>query len=260
MKTCRIRFARCMILIAVSLLFSACTPHLSKQQCESINWYQLGYQDGSQGKYQRNLTKDIQDCAQYKLQVNAPAYRRGWQAGVKAFCTPNTAYNLGVNGATYNNICPASSIKAFASAYRRGLRKFCVPATAYNIGRAGKPMPGFCAPDQVVSFRNAYVAGRRVYLTISDIDSQINELNSQIAGYNNQIAAAQSDIDRLQARLVRNKDRHGKPYSSAKRELLLIQVNQDRQTIGRLHQRINRSLAQIDRLRDRRSHILARSS
>ncbi|MCH9769541.1 MAG: DUF2799 domain-containing protein [Gammaproteobacteria bacterium] len=238
---------------------SACVPHLNKQQCLSMNWYSMGYEDGSQGKYQRDLSKDIQDCARFKLTVNTVKYHRGWQAGVRQFCQPNTAYNLGVNGATYNNICPRDLAAKFNRAYRHGLRKFCVPPTGYNIGRAGKPLPDFCAPDQVVAFRNAYADGRRIFITLQNIQNQINDLNGQIGDLNNQIGGRQNDIHHLQHRLVRNKKPNGKPYSGAERELILLQIRDDRSSINGLQGRIEDLQDQINHLRDQQSRVQSRS-
>ncbi|WP_423062415.1 DUF2799 domain-containing protein [Candidiatus Paracoxiella cheracis] len=234
---------------------SACVPHLTQQQCQSMNWYQLGYEDGNQGKLQRDLSRDIKDCARFQLTVNTLQYRNGWAAGVRQFCRPQTAYQLGTNGSSYNNICPADLAGAFNRAYKRGLRKFCVPNTGYNIGRAGQPMPGFCAPDQVNAFRNAYLAGLRVHNTIGDIKGQINNLNGQIGDLNNRIQNRRHDIERINRKLVRNTNPQGKPYTPAERELLLINIQQDRRDIRRFRNQISDIQEQINHLQLRLNRV-----
>ena len=64
-------------LIAVASVLTGCIPHLNKQQCETMDWHQVGFTDGSQGKSQRDLSPDIQDCAKFQLTVNTKEYARG---------------------------------------------------------------------------------------------------------------------------------------------------------------------------------------
>ncbi len=250
MKKPRTQISVKIALISVATLgLSACVPHLSQQQCQSMNWYQVGYQDGSQGRNQRDLSSDIQDCARFKLTVNTGQYQKGWQVGVRQYCQPQTAYNMGVNGAPYNDICPSDLAGKFNQAYRSGLRKFCVPATGYNIGRAGQPMPNFCASDQVTAFRNAYASGYRVFSTTRDIQSQIDDINGQISDLNNQIQNRQNNIAAQQRKLVVNKNPQGQPYSPAERQLILMKIDQDRRDIRRMQRQIQDRQDQINQLR-----------
>lgn len=246
------------VVLLAGVGLTACVPHLNQQQCLSMNWYQLGYQDGSQGHFQRNLSQDIQDCARFKLTVNTKAYSRGWHAGVRSFCRPENGYNLGVNGVVYPNICPASMAAKFDQAWRRGLRRFCVPDTGYNLGRSGASMPNFCAPDQVAAFRNAYVSGHRRYDAAQDIKGQIDNTNSQIADLNNQIQDQRDDIDALQQKLIRNRDKDGKPYSPAERELILTGINNDRRAIRHMQRHIDQLQNQINDLQDQLNRLQSR--
>lgn len=214
-----------------ALALTACVPHLTKQQCLTINWYQMGYADGQQGRNPRNLQQDIQDCAKFKIPVNTPAYQRGWRAGVRVYCRPNNAYNMGVNGKTYNHICPSNMASRFDRAWHRGLRKYCIPATGYNLGRSGAAMPNFCAPDQVNRFRNAYTSGRRIYSAISSTQAEINAVNSQINTANQKIQDDQNDINRWQNVLTSGTAKN--PISWQTRRQAYESIRQDRYDIRR---------------------------
>lgn len=194
-------FLKISLIITMFVGLTACVPHLNQQQCETMDWNQVGYGDGVAGKYQRDLSGAIADCAKFKLSVNAESYRKGWNAGVRKFCQPNTAYQLGVNGQTYNNICPPDLSPAFAKAWHRGLRLYCVPATGYNLGRSGAPFPDFCAPDKVVAFRNAYASGQRIFSTVQSIEANVQSLDDKINGLSHQIDDNQRQINRLNDQL-----------------------------------------------------------
>ena len=187
--------------VAVTASLSGCMPHLNKQQCQTMNWRQLGFTDGSQGKSQRNLSRDIQDCAKFQLKVNTKKYAQGWRAGTRQYCRPNTAYQLGVNGQTYNHVCPTDLSASFDRAWRRGLRKYCIPGTGYNLGRAGRAMPTFCTGGQAVRFRNSYQAGYRQFQAQRDIQAQVNNTQRQINDTQNQINDRQNQINRSKSQL-----------------------------------------------------------
>lgn len=229
-------------IVGVVAGLSGCVPHLSREQCLSMNWYQIGFQDGSHGLNQRDLQKDIQDCAQFQLSVDQKGYLRGWQAGVRHYCQPAIAYRLGTSGQYYNDICPSDLAPKFKQAWRRGLVKYCVPDTAYNLGRAGKPMPAFCAPDTNVKFRNAYDDGRRVYSTISGTQAELNKVNSQIADLNNQIKAKQDDIKSWQNTLNNGTADH------ATKKLARANIRDDYSDLDNLRDSLNRLSEHRDNL------------
>lgn len=171
---------RLLIVSASAAVLVGCVPHLNEQQCKTMNWRTLGFTDGMHGQPKRNLTRDIADCAKFKIDVNIKAYNRGWRAGTRQFCQPSNGYQLGVDGRTYYPVCPTDMAARFERSWRRGLRKYCIPSTGYNLGRSGKPFPNFCAPNQVVRFRNAYDSGYRIYSNVRTIQGEINDVNGQI--------------------------------------------------------------------------------
>lgn len=229
-------------------LTAGCVPHLSQQQCVNMDWYQVGYNDGNQGQFQRDLNSSIQDCARFKLSVDTAAYSRGWRKGARAYCNTSNAYQLGVNGSTYNHICPANLAGRFDRAWQRGLRKYCVPATGYNLGRKGAGFPNFCAPDQVNRFRNAYDQGKQVYDSIQAINSQISSINSQISDLNNQINDKQSQIDNINMNLNSGTNKWGEPLTREMRRNMHYQIRD-------LNRQIMQIRDQISDLQDQRTHL-----
>ena len=182
------------ITISVLALLTACTPHLNKAQCENINWYQMGYSDGSHDKPQRDLTNFVTDCAKFHIAVDQRMYIKGWKAGVKSFCQPQNGYNLGTQGSTFNAICPKYLAKPFQKAYFRGLKKFCITTSGYTMGRSGAAYPQACKPSYFPAFANAYNEGKSRYNQIANLQSQLDSVNSQINAQNNTIKKNNSVI------------------------------------------------------------------
>lgn len=242
--------ARASFLLGGGFLLAGCVPHLTQDQCETINWYQMGQNDGLQGQFQRSLQRDIKDCAKFKIEVKTNRYHKGWLAGTREFCKPATAYRMGVDGQTYHPICPSDLADSFERSWRRGLRKYCIPSTGYNLGRSGKAYPNFCSPNQVVRFRNAYDSGRRIYSAIESIQSEINNTNGDMYSAAFEIRHKKRDIRNWNSQLP---DVKGK-----QRKQLRNQMKQAQHDINRLNRRIDNLQHHKDMLQNQLSRQEAR--
>ncbi len=224
-----------------SLTLASCTPHLTQQQCHSMNWRQMGYADGSQGRVQRNLQSMVTDCAKFNITINSQGYRKGWRAGTREFCQPSVAFKMGTEGKTYNDICPAHLAAAFNHAWHRGLRKYCIPSTGYNLGRSGHLFPNFCAPARAVAFRNAYDRGYRVYQNIQNIQSDINSVNARMTEAQIRVRRKNQDIYHS----LRHKKMPGEKHNHYQTH---ERIRQDKQDVHQLNN-------QLDQMRDHRDNL-----
>ena len=237
-----------MMLGVATIGLTSCMPHLTQEQCKTMNWNQMGFGDGSQGKVQRSLQRDIQDCAKFKVVVDQAGYQRGWKAGVREFCSnTGTAYDMGANGKNYNHICPSDLAAKFESNWKRGLRKYCIPSTGYNLGRSGAAMPSFCSADQVGAFRNAYNSGHRVFAMIQRTKDELNAITKDIQDTQNRINRLRGDIAHQQS-ILSNLALW--PQHSAARQ----QIRNDNNAIYDLQDHLDR----ITRHRNQVEKILAR--
>ncbi len=210
-------------LIITTLGLASCALHLNESQCRSINWYDKGMQDGSQGDNPHDLSGAIQDCAKFNLKVNTRAYQKGWRAGTRLFCQPNNGFNIGTQGGSFNPICPSNQMAAFTAAYQRGLRRYCIPSTGYELGRSGRDLPTFCAADLRVPFTNAYRRGQRIYSQVAQLQNQLRDVNDQINTIRDQIDHNNRIIDRDKPGA-----HHKKQRRIAKRENRDLQAALDR--------------------------------
>lgn len=120
----------------------ATTTGLTKTQCEqlaqnSIDWRTLGEQDGLMGRGADYFAQHLQGCSQ-KLNMssavmttptalqtqNQQLWEQGRQAGLKKYCTPLRAYQLGREGFSYQNVCPQAQMVELLKANDEGLYNY----------------------------------------------------------------------------------------------------------------------------------------
>lgn len=228
--------------LLLGTLCTACTPHLTQAQCLNMDWNNVGYDDGTHGRFQRNLSQDIADCAKFKIDVNTRAYQKGWRLGTRIFCKASHGYVLGTQGQTYNHVCPTDLAGPFEQSWRRGIRKFCVPDSGYNLGRSGKPFPNFCPAKLAIAFHNAYDDGRRLYNAIQDAQNQLDDVNRRISSARADIHHKNHEINRR----LRNMNRPGS--TPASRRIAREANRRDHYAIENLNYRIHQWEKQRDRL------------
>lgn len=93
---------------------------LDEKQCRSVDWRQLGQQDGMNGRPMSYVDKHRQACLRHKLPISESAWRQGWAAGIRSYCTPRNGLAAGSDGRTYARACPADLATGFESAYLVG--------------------------------------------------------------------------------------------------------------------------------------------
>lgn len=222
-------------IIIVALLSLIGCAGMSKNDCMTKDWHQAGYADGSQGKFKNNLANETQACAKYDIAVDGNAYGQGWEQGVRSFCQPSRAMQMGINGQKYNPVCPTDLATAFEGQWRQGLRQYCVPKKGYQLGRSGGTLPDFCAPDQANAFTVAFQEGYRIHQQVSDLQSQLSGLDKQISDNEKEISDSQRRVDRWVSKL-------SDPVVVADPvavESLRVKIKENNKNIQRANQRIS---------------------
>ena len=234
------------------LLLAGCVPHMTLQQCQSMNWHHAGYQDGMHGKNQRDLNRSIADCAKFNISVNTKQYNKGWHFGVRQYCKPANGMRLGTSGQNYNHICPANMAPAFEKAWRHGLKRYCIPSTGYNLGRSGKPFPNFCSPKQVVKFRNSYDSGRRIYDAGKSVQASIDSIDAQRIATANEIRKRNNAIKVA----MRRKSQPGVTANIRNQQSAIIR--QAKNDIRQLNKRLDKLEAQKNKFKMQKANIEAK--
>jgi hypothetical protein len=144
---------RAAALIVVGAWLSGCAA-MSKEECRTVDWRTVGYEDGVAGRAGDRIGDYRRACAEHGVVPDLAAYRAGRDDGLREFCQPHNGYRAGASGLDYAGDCPAD----LAPAFERG----------YDVGR------------------ELYVRNRRVSDTVAAIDArraEIDELESSIAGH-----------------------------------------------------------------------------
>ncbi|MFQ2224488.1 DUF2799 domain-containing protein [Aeromonas enteropelogenes] len=109
------------LLLTLPLLLAGCSS-LSEEECRSMSWYNLGYQDGEQGKSRQQARDYVATCGEYGLMVDEGEWLRGYNKGLELYCIPELAYSKGKSGIAYQGVCPNDA--SFLQQYQRGYQEY----------------------------------------------------------------------------------------------------------------------------------------
>ncbi len=86
-----------LLLLLAAALLAGCES-MTVSECKVADWARVGMADGARGGDERRIATYTEDCAKAGVVPNAPAYRRGWDAGIVQFCTPTNGWREGTQG------------------------------------------------------------------------------------------------------------------------------------------------------------------
>ncbi|MCA8870015.1 MAG: DUF2799 domain-containing protein [Rhodobacteraceae bacterium] len=108
-------------LLAVLFLLVSCSG-ISREDCISGDWRAIGQRDGQAGYGPERLSEQARICKAFGVSPDAAAWEKGRREGVRQYCTPQNAYQLGRKGRPISDLCTASDKARMASAHAQGLK------------------------------------------------------------------------------------------------------------------------------------------
>lgn len=105
--------------LGAALLAGGCTA-MSESECVSADWYQVGREDGLEGKLSGELSRYFEACSQFGVTPDRDEYAAGREQGLLVYCTQDSGYWEGRNGRAYSRVCPLNLAPAFLTGYRAG--------------------------------------------------------------------------------------------------------------------------------------------
>jgi hypothetical protein len=114
-----LKTARSMLLSAL-LLLGGCSASLSKQECRTVDWRTVGYEDGAAGRPGYRIGDHRRACAEYGIAPDLAAYTAGRDAGLREFCQAHNGYRVGASGQEYTGVCPVDLAPDFEKGYDIG--------------------------------------------------------------------------------------------------------------------------------------------
>lgn len=107
------------IIFFATILLCACaaTPG---NDCSRENWYELGYQDGSNGRAAKKFDERSQQCRPQGELPDEEGWRAGYDDGLASFCSPAGGFAAGRDGRARPDVCPARLQNDFLKGFRLG--------------------------------------------------------------------------------------------------------------------------------------------
>ncbi len=112
------------LVIASTLLMlatlSGCAS-ISKSECLSANWEDVGVRDGANGRGEEYLIQHSKACAEVNVTPDRESWLKGRDRGLERFCVPQRAYQVGEYGGNFDiGICRGFDEDRLAHAFERG--------------------------------------------------------------------------------------------------------------------------------------------
>jgi len=104
----------------IALLLAGCASGVSTAACTGADWTALGLADGKSGASDKQSNATIKVCSDAGFVVDAAAYRRAREEGLKHFCTAEGGFAAGRSGQKYEGACLGSDEATFLTSYALG--------------------------------------------------------------------------------------------------------------------------------------------
>lgn len=115
------------IYLALFLTFTlVCCASMTKEECLSANWNEIGNRDGGNGRSISSFDGYVKDCAKVNVVPDRSTYIRGRDVGLSRYCTLNKGYGFGLTGNDYFGICANHNETAFLRGRKLGLEIFAL--------------------------------------------------------------------------------------------------------------------------------------
>jgi len=115
-----------------ALLVLAGCGSMSKNECLTVDWRTVGYEDGVAGYSGDRIGQHRKACAKYGVSTDLELYQQGRERGLHEFCTPANGYRIGAQGGGYAGVCPVNLEPAFLTAFNSGHQLYSLQARVDN--------------------------------------------------------------------------------------------------------------------------------
>ncbi|MEO9826713.1 MAG: DUF2799 domain-containing protein [Paracoccaceae bacterium] len=110
-----------LLLLLAPLVLAACAT-LSEDQCRAGDWGAIGQNDGANGRKADFILQHAKACNKIGVVPVRATWEKGRQEGLKLYCRPRRAYEVGAKGKTLSPVCPVEGLAQLERANARGLR------------------------------------------------------------------------------------------------------------------------------------------
>ena len=101
------------------LALSGCAT-VSKSECQSGDWYDIGVRDGARGYGEERFLENAKACAKHGLSADRERWLDGRMRGLERYCTAQNGFAVGAQNGGYAGVCPRPDDEQFLHGYRLG--------------------------------------------------------------------------------------------------------------------------------------------
>jgi hypothetical protein len=117
----------CTSLALITFAMAGCST-MSKNECLTVDWRTVGYEDGVAGYPGDRIAQHRKACAKYGVSTDLTLYQAGRELGLREYCQPANGYRIGERGGSYGGICPADLEPGFISSFEAGHQLYTLQA------------------------------------------------------------------------------------------------------------------------------------
>ncbi|MEM7074968.1 MAG: DUF2799 domain-containing protein [Pseudomonadota bacterium] len=99
---------------------------VSAEQCQGGDWTSIGFADGKAGRSEGYMSRHREACAKLGIVPDTQAWLAGRERGLKSYCTPQNAYDVGRKGNELNTVCTGPSVTQLNRANARGIKYYAI--------------------------------------------------------------------------------------------------------------------------------------
>lgn len=119
---------------AAMLLLALCgCATMDREECLTVDWRTVGYEDGVAGYSGDRIGQHRKACAKHGVTTDLAAYQAGRQEGLREYCVPANGFRLGSQGGDYSGMCPADLDPAFTDAFQDGRQLHTLESRLSNV-------------------------------------------------------------------------------------------------------------------------------
>ncbi len=198
-----------------ALVLTSCASYFVRQECEKLNWYQVGYDAAMRGERISN-DEMVSKCRKAEAAISDQQLDTGWKAGMSRYCQPDAVYQTGKGGELFNtDFCEQGQLGMLRKKHSDGLNAYCQDGMA--AGLSGKKYKNVCAANLEPKFLPKYREGRKRYLDgmISNTESKRREVAAELDKLQYEKRIIDSRMSLLPLAKAGDKD----PYDDERRRL-----------------------------------------
>lgn len=185
------------LILLIGLLILAGCATLSKEECLSGNWRELGMKDGLNGEPAARIEEHRKACTEHGIRPDENQYLAGREEGLQEYCQIDNAFKSGLKGRRYNGVCPLDIHMLFM---RYNNAAYAVYTTRKDIQNNH---------DSISAAQNRLGNKKTSESSRNHIRRDIQKMESELDDLRNKLRDQERELDRLMAE-ERDNRRRGK--------------------------------------------------